>query len=116
MISKEKIEQIVSGVIHRDEDIGERAGGSGHMSDTAFTIDEISEPVEVSDGWEIEYRYTTMISTEFTYEPDNPPYRYHHTKIIIINENGSIVKEFEKSTSPADDNSMPYDLDLPIDL
>ncbi len=84
MPTKEQIEKAVIGQIEKEEKLDEQAGGSGHMSYVDYTIDEIGEPVETDKGWEVEYKYTAVITSEFTIEPDNPPYRYPKSGKVIL--------------------------------
>ncbi|MBL7110621.1 MAG: hypothetical protein ISS19_01615 [Bacteroidales bacterium] len=84
MPTKEQIEKAVIGQIEKYEKLGEQAGGSGHLSDVNFIIDEIGDPVETGEGWEVEYKYTAVITSEFTIEPDNPPYRYPKSGKVIL--------------------------------
>ncbi len=84
MLTKEQIEKAVQGQIEKDEKLGDQAGGSGHMSYVNYTVDEIGEPVKSDRGWEAEYKYTVVVTTEFTIEPDNPPYRYPKSGKVII--------------------------------
>ena len=84
MLTKEQIKEAVIGQIEKYEKLGEQAGGSGHLSDVNFIIDEILDPVETEEGWEVEYKYTIVVTTEFTIEPDNPPYRYPKSGKVVI--------------------------------
>ena len=84
MLTKEQTETAVHRQIGKDEKLGDRAGGSGHMSYVDYSIDEICDPVETGRGWEVEYKYTVEITTEFTIEPDNPPYRYPKSGKVLI--------------------------------
>ena len=87
MLTKEQIEEAVIRQIEKYEKLGEQAGGSGHLSNVDFIIDEIGDPVETGEGWEVEYKYTIVVTTEFTYEPDNPPYRYPKSGKVVIDKN-----------------------------
>ena len=87
MITKEQIEKAIIGQIEKYEKLGEQAGGSGHLSDVNFIIDEIGDPVETGDSWEVEYKYTIVVTTEFTIEPDNPPYLYPKSGKVVIDKN-----------------------------
>jgi hypothetical protein len=86
MLTKEQIEEAVHRQIESDEKPGDQAGGSGHMGYVDYTVDEIGEPVEMDNGWEVSYRYTIEVTTEFTIEPDNPPYRYPKEGKVIIGD------------------------------
>jgi len=86
MLTKEQIETAVHGQIEKDEKLGDQAGGSGHLSYVDYTIDQISEPMDKDGGWEVEYSYTVVITTEFTIEPDNPPYRYPKSGKVLIDK------------------------------
>jgi hypothetical protein len=84
MISKDKIENIVKQRIETDEKLGDQAGGSGHMGNVSYRIDNI-DTREIEDGkMEIAYKYTLITITEFTYYPDNPPYESSRENTVII--------------------------------
>jgi len=93
MFSIDKIREIVELQIKKDEKLGNQAGGSGHLSHVDFEINSIDDPVKTGENWKIKYAYTTIITTEFTYYPDNPPYEYKHSREIIINSNYQIIEE-----------------------
>jgi hypothetical protein len=84
MIAKEDLEKLIRERIESEEKLGEQAGGSGHMGYVDYHIDSIDEPVRTGEGYSVTYSYTLVITTEFTYEPDNPPYRVPVTKTILI--------------------------------
>ena len=88
MLTKEQIETAVHNQIVKDEELGDQAGGSGHMSYVGYSLEEVSEPLDKDGDWEVEYRYTVIVTTEFTIEPDNPPYKYPKSgKVLIEKEN-----------------------------
>ena len=84
MISKSDIEKLVDEKIRKDEKPGDRAGGSGHLSWVDYVVDRIDGPVRTEEGYRVDYKYTLIISTEFTYEPDNPPYQEPKSGSLII--------------------------------
>jgi hypothetical protein len=84
MISGAEIEKLVREKIACKEELGEQAGGSGHLGYVDYQLDSIGEPVLTEAGYRVDYRYTRIIVTEFTYEPDNPPYRYPVESYLII--------------------------------
>ena len=57
MLSKSKIEKIVTRVITRDEKLGHSGGGSGHSGYTSFVFNTIGNPVKTQykgkNAWEI---------------------------------------------------------------
>ena len=87
-----EIRNIVSNQIEKDESLGEQVGGSGHLGYVDFQIDSIDEPKKVPEGWEITYRYTVSVTTEFTIYPDNPPSENGYEKTIVVDEKGDLVK------------------------
>ena len=91
MLSKDKIRELVKSEIEKKEKPGEQSGGSGHLAHVDYTIDSIKEPVKTGDNWKITYSYTTIITTEFTVYPDNPPYENHKTGEIILNNKGENI-------------------------
>lgn len=96
MIIEPKIGQIVTSKIKRDEKLGSLTGSSGHLGHKSYVIDEISPLKQVNRGWEIKYKYTIIIETEFTIYPDNPPHEYRYEKTIVVDEIGNIIDESEK--------------------
>jgi len=98
MFTKEQLNNIVRNKIESDEVLGDRAGGSGHMSNVSYDVDKIDNPVKIKKGWKIFYEYTTSVITEFTIWPDNPPYESRHSKYIIVNDSGEIIGESDKDT------------------
>ena len=107
MIDKEGIKAIIRKKIESDENIGEKAGGSGHLSSIDYIIDEISEPEKAGENYHIKYQYTVSITTEFTIYPDNPPHEYTREVVIEINNKGDILKEV--SSKSINDNFIPFE-------
>ena len=93
---EERLKEIVEEQIARDEKLGSQAGGSGHMGDVGYVLDGIEEPLRRRGGWEVTYRYTTIVTTEFTIYPDNPPYEYGYEKTITLDDDGAVVSEGER--------------------
>lgn len=79
--------------VTKNENLGEHAGGSGHLSHTSLHDLKVVSQKNTSLGLEVEYSYTLVVTTEFTIEPDNPPYEYHRKAKIIIGNNGEVVEE-----------------------
>ena len=96
MIIEPKIGEIVASKIKRDEELGTQTGSSGHLGHKSFVVDEISPLKQVDRGWEIKYRYTIVIETEFTIYPDNPPYEERYEKTIVVDDIGNVIDESEK--------------------
>ncbi len=86
MITREELEKMIIEKIESEEKLGEQSGGSGHMGFVDYTIDNIDEPVLTEEGYSVSYNYTLIITTEFTYEPDNPPYRVPVSKSLLIDK------------------------------
>ena len=86
MITREGLEKIIRSAIESEEKLGEQSGGSGHMGFIDYNIDKIDEPVLTEKGYTVAYSYTLIITTEFTYEPDNPPYRVPVSKSILVDK------------------------------
>ena len=84
MITPEELEKIIRQKIESEEKLGEQSGGSGHMGYVDYDIEKIDEPVLTDEGYSVNYAYTLIITTEFTYEPDNPPYRVPVSKTLLI--------------------------------
>ena len=93
--SETQLKEIVSKKIEIDEKLGEFAGGSGHLSDISYKIDEIQKPIAIEEGdqkkWRISFKYTKYVTTEFTYYPDNPPYEYPSSGTIIVDVKGNVI-------------------------
>lgn len=92
LFDKDEISKIVWKQIEKDVSPGEHVGGSGHLSDVSCRIDGIGEPRKVPEGWEITYRYTVSVTTEFTIYPDNPPRENGYEKTLVVDEKGDVVK------------------------
>jgi hypothetical protein len=90
--NKNEVRNIVWKQIEKDESPGEQVGGSGHLSQVDCKIDYVDEPIQVPEGWEITYRYTVSITTEFTIYPDNPPWENVYEKILSSMKKGSSLK------------------------
>lgn len=84
--------------IEKDESPGEQVGGSGHLSQVDCKIDIVYDPIQVPEGWEITYRYTVTITTEFTIYPDNPPWENTYEKTITVNQKGDFLKHKQSET------------------
>jgi hypothetical protein len=102
MFPKDKLENIITRIITRDEKLGRRVGGSGHSSYTSFIITTLGNPQKTRFKnqivWQVTYIYTIIVETEFAYYPDNPPQEYRYQKSILLNQNGNIVKEYSKKS------------------
>ena len=94
--SEKRLQEIIEAQIAEDEKLGSQSGGSGHLGDVGFVLDGIDEPVRRGGGWEVTYRYTLIVTTEFTIYPDNPPYEYGHEKTITLDDEGEVVSEGER--------------------
>jgi hypothetical protein len=103
LFSESKIREIIKEKINQDEDLGDQVGGSGHLGNVSYEIDSISEPEEVKtdtgDGWKISYVYSLIVVTEFTYYPDNPPREFSYRKTVIIDDMGTIIREFPRKSA-----------------
>jgi len=86
MITREELEKMIRSTIESEEKLGEQSSGSGHMGYIDYDIDKIGEPVLTEEGYAVSYSYTLIITTEFTYEPDNPPYRVPVSKSMLIDK------------------------------
>lgn len=100
MLTKDLVKRIVNAQIKKDEKLGQQVGGSGHSGYISYTINQIKEPISVQyeekTVWKITYTYIINIETEFTYYPDNPPTEYKFLKSILVDNNGEIIKDYEK--------------------
>ncbi|MFC2084224.1 hypothetical protein ACFLS9_04130 [Bacteroidota bacterium] len=116
MLPKDRVEKIVKKVIEKEEKLGEQSGGSGHLGYIDYKIDKISDPRKVEEGWVIDFDYTTIITTEFTIEPDNPPYQYHHSKSILLDKNGKLIESRPKSSIPGKHNPFGNIDEIDLDI
>ena len=91
LFNNDEIRKIVWKQIEEDVSPGEHVGGSGHLGHVGCNIDGVDEPRKVPEGWEITYRYTVSVTTEFTIFPDNPPTENGYEKTIVVDENGDII-------------------------
>jgi hypothetical protein len=91
LFNNDEIRKIVWKQIEKDVSPGEHVGGSGHLGHVDCKIDGVDEPRKVSEGWEITYRYTVSVTTEFTIYPDNPPWENGYEKTIVVDEKGDFI-------------------------
>ncbi len=84
MLTDEKIKDVIESQIRKTEKLGDRSGGSGHMSHVSFRIDDIKSRNLDGGKTEISFSYTLMVETEFTYYPDNPPYEISSSGTCIV--------------------------------
>ncbi|MFC2102647.1 hypothetical protein ACFLS7_06590 [Bacteroidota bacterium] len=91
MLTEEKIKEIVDAHILKTEKLGDRAGGSGHMSFVYHRIDGIESRPLNEGKTEISFDYTLLTETEFTYYPDNPPYESPYKGVIVVNSEGQVI-------------------------
>ena len=93
MFTKVELEKVISDNIIKDENLGERAGGSGHLSSVSYKIERFSSE-EIENGkWKIDFTYSLITESEFTYYPDNPPYTTYFKNTIIINSETEITED-----------------------
>jgi hypothetical protein len=86
MIDERIINNVISLVLNHDVKPGDHAGGSGHLSYVSYTIKEVIKEDVHDNILKIKCLYDTIIVTEFTLEPHNPPYIYNHEKKIMLIE------------------------------
>jgi hypothetical protein len=100
MFSTSFIHAIVEKIITKSEMINKTSGGSKHLSQKTFKIEEISPLLPAThnklNGWLLSFMYSITVETEFTYYPDNPPYEYKYLKKVLISDKGAILHEFPK--------------------
>ena len=92
LFNSDEIRKIVWKQIEKDVSLGEQAGGSGHLAHVDCKIDGVDEPRKVPEGWEITYRYTVSVTTEFTIYPDNPPWENGYEKTVVVDEKGDVIE------------------------
>ncbi len=86
MIDERIINNVINLVLDHDVTPGDHAGGSGHLSYVSYSVKEIIKEDVRDNILNIKCLYDTIIVTEFTIEPDNPPYVYNHEKRIMLIE------------------------------
>ena len=91
--TEERLREIVETQIASDEKLGSQSGGSGHLGHVDYVLDGVDEPVRQGEAWEVTYKYTVIVTTEFTIYPDNPPHENGYKKTITLNEKGDVVRE-----------------------
>ncbi len=101
MLTDQAIKTIVEENIAKSEKLGDQEGSeSGHLAYISHELGEILPPklvtVQGKTGWEITYTYSIIITTEFTYEPANPPYQYRYEKSIVVDDQGRLLSEGSK--------------------
>ena len=88
MLNDKEIEKLVRQKIESEEELGEQAGGSGHLSYVSYRIDRIDTKKLSGGKLEITYKYILKVESEFTYLPDNPPYEYPYEKTMVVDKLG----------------------------
>ncbi|MBI4649459.1 MAG: hypothetical protein HY738_23385 [Bacteroidia bacterium] len=106
MFTKDELKEILISRIESDEKLGYQAGSGDHIGHIDYDLDTFSEPIEVEKGWLVSYEYLTVVTTEFTIWPENPPMVYRHKKAIIIDEYGKIIEEISSETSIEESGNM----------
>ncbi|NQU88779.1 MAG: hypothetical protein HQ541_23800 [Mariniphaga sp.] len=84
--------EIVKTKIETDHKIGNQSGRSGHMSYVSYILHDLKIHTAKNENKQITYWYTIYVETEFTYEPDNPPYKYNYCKMFTLTENKDIIE------------------------
>lgn len=112
MFTEEELKSFLDRKIKSDEDIGEHAGGSGHLSDVGYELKDYSSKELSESKLEIIYQYIVYVTTEFTYYPDNPPYEYPHKKKLIVDNEMKILSEEELHSDYTSNRSEAEDLDV----
>lgn len=97
VIDKVKLKEIISEEIKKQYNIGESAGGSGHLSFVSITQIEIEKELKIefnnSDALEFIFSFKTYKESEFIHnDPEMEMYntRTYHD-IIIINEKCEVL-------------------------
>jgi len=108
LLLKETVRQIVWNQIEKDVSPGEQVGGSGHLSQVDCKIEFVYDPVQVSKGWEITYRYTVITTTEFTVYPDNPPWENTYEKTIVVDQKGDFIKVMKSEIISSNIETIEY--------
>ena len=105
-------EELIRKKIDEDENTGEQAGGSGHLSDISYHLDYIS--LKAGDDGVVEacYFYTLSVCSEFTMYPSNPPRVYRYRKSVWINHNRELLRETEKTYYSLDE--LPHEISWPM--
>ncbi|MBN1926460.1 MAG: hypothetical protein JW798_11550 [Prolixibacteraceae bacterium] len=83
--------------IEKEHKTGMQAGGSGHMGFVSYTLNDFKVSFLNDNTKEITFQYTIYVETEFTYEPDNPPYSYPYCKKIHLNSKNQAIGKPEEA-------------------
>jgi hypothetical protein len=112
MTTRQEIESIIRKHIESKEKLGHHGSTSGHMSHTGYSLDEYSFE-EIEDAKiRVKYSYTTVVETEFTYYPDNPPYEYYHEMEMLLDKDMNILSDKVLETNTNFDIDLPTDEDM----
>ncbi len=95
-MTREQAAEAIHHKITTEEQLGTRAGGSGHLGNTTYTLFNISIPEKTTNGWQVAYSFTLITETEFTIYPDNPPYESSYRVVVLLNNKGEIIEELQK--------------------
>lgn len=86
---KNKIETSIRQHIESKHRLGDQAGGSGHMGNVSYELNNFDFKKLNDNNYEVIFQYTLITTTEFTYYPDNPPYedKYEERLVLTIASN-----------------------------
>ncbi len=93
-----KLKEIISEEIKKQYNIGESAGGSGHLSFVSITQIDIEQEMKIefnnSDALEVIFSFKTYRESEFLH--DDPEMEMYNTRTyhdsLIINEKFEVLK------------------------
>ncbi|MBN2775977.1 MAG: hypothetical protein JXR31_17105 [Prolixibacteraceae bacterium] len=97
-----EVNQIVKKQIETEHRLGEQAGGSGHLSYVSYRLGNLKIEIKAKREKLVTYWYTLFIESEFTVEPDNPPYEYNYCRSFKIVDRVQITEPVECKSGTAD--------------
>jgi len=91
-----KVEEIIREDISKRRQLGEHAGGSGHLAYRSITEFKLVNPKETNykgkEAYEIVCNYDIYTETEFLHAPeDDELYTEHYTEVFIISKENEIL-------------------------
>lgn len=93
--------------IQKNHDLGDSAGGSGHMGFTSYHLNKILLQENI-----LEVTYTIIVETEFTYYPDIPPIETTYLQLFSVQNNTIVPMGEPKVMSTNQDiEFLPEDLE-----
>ena len=91
---KDKVEASIRRYIDSNHELGDRAGGSGHMAYVSYNLDGFNFKQREDGNIEVSFKYTLVTETEFTSYPDNPPFEDELESRVFLDKNFKVINPY----------------------